>query len=66
MKKIMLNSAEHGHFNIYEQGNSILGLSEPDKSWISWYWVEHAKSFITSEPDFGEALLSMDALRKSQ
>ena len=35
----MLNSAEHEifpaynyrHFNIYEQENSILGLSEPEK-----------------------------------
>ena len=52
------------HFNIYVWENSILGLSEHKKSWISWYfytyehlkfhaqlsWVEHGKSFITSGP----------------
>ena len=33
------------HFNIYKQKNSSLGLSEPKKWWISWYFYtyEHFK-----------------------
>ena len=32
-----LNANICWHFNIYEQENSLLNLSEPKKCWVSWY-----------------------------
>ena len=47
-KKFMLNSAEHeifptivGILTFMSKKNSILGLSEPQKSRISWYFYTY-------------------------
>ena len=38
------SNANNGlHFNMNERKNSILGLSEPTKSWITWYFYTYER-----------------------